>query len=556
MTVNEKTITTDVLVIGSGIAGCFASIRAAELGVKVIVAEQGASGFHGRTSTGTNITRVVLPEDDHDAALRGTVLQTDYMIDQEYCEEAINENYDRFQDVLKMGGDFERGWDGNIKWIMQVTDVQGFIQRQAIWKPFGSYKHVNKFKVYAAEHGVEFMDRTVITDLLKKDDKVVGAVGINSRTGEFLIFKAKAVAICTADMHAAGCNTASFTGDGMAMALRAGAGLRGMEFGRIGFGQIWPSYSQQQGGASDRMARAFRNPDEQKWTLMNALGDEFVEQYEMLRRIPDRQYGGPSWKNYIGAIIKENKEGRGPVFCEMGAVKFEMGYNQRQSAQTGGIRIDKNSCTTVPGLFAGGIASDMCCAMHFSIPYNLFGSSFTGRRAGESAANYAMEHELAEADPGEIGRLKEDIYAPLNRETGVTEAELRLKMIEIWPYLDYRTEKTLTKGLNDFRALEEDAASLKSPDDVHELVKCVKVRNIVPLAEAEAMAALERRESRIEHYRDDYPLMDNKNWLKWITVKGISDEMHLEIEDIPLEKWKYRPEPTMVDRCAPRKDGE
>lgn len=556
MTITEQTITTDVLVVGSGIAGCFASVRAAELGAKVIVAEQGASGFHGRTSMGTNVTRVVLPEDDHDAALRGTVLQTDYMVDQEYAEEAIAETYDRFQDVLKMGGDFERGWDGKIKWMLQETDVEGFIQRQAIWKPFGSYKHVNKFKVYAVKQGVEFMDRTVISDLLVKDGKVVGAVGLNGRSGEFLVFKAKAVVLCTADFHAAGCNTASFTGDGMAMALRAGAGLRGMEFGRIGFGAMWPSYAQQQGGASDRMARTFRNQGEQNIKIINALGEEFVEKYEQLRRTSGRQYGGPSWKNYIGAIIKENREGRGPCFYDMGNVKFELGYNQRASAQTGGIRIDKNGCTTLPGLFAGGVASDMCGAMHFSIPFNLFGSSFTGRRAGESAASFAKENPLTEADAADVKKLKEDVYAPLKRDKGVTDAELRLKMIKIWPYLDYRTEETLTKALNEFKALDEDAACLKSPDDVHELVKCVKIRNVVPLAQAGAMAARERRESRIEHYRDDYPLMDNINWLKWVIVKGVGDEMHVELEHIPLEKWKYRPEPKMVDRCELRKEGE
>lgn len=137
MTFSEQAIKTEVLIIGSGIAGSFAAIRARELGAEVLVVEQGEAGFVGRSSTGTNINRVVLPEDDHDEALRGSVLQTDYMLDQEYAKECIDESYDRFQEILAMGGDYERNWDGSIKWMMMETDVAGFRQRQATWSPSG-----------------------------------------------------------------------------------------------------------------------------------------------------------------------------------------------------------------------------------------------------------------------------------------------------------------------------------------------------------------------------------------------------------------------------------
>ena len=247
--------------------------RARELGAEVLVVEQGEPGFVGRSSTGTNVNRVVLPEDDHEEALRGSVLQTDYMLDQEYAAELIDESYDRFQEILSMGGDYERGWDGGIKWMMMDTDVAGFRQRQAIWIPFGSYKHLNKFVAHARALGAQFRGRTLITELLTHDGVCVGAIGIDVRTGEFLTFQAKAVVVCTADYHAAGCNTSSFTGDGMAMCQRAGAQLRGMEFGRICFGAIWPSYGEQMISASERMAKTFRNSS-RKVRIINALGDE------------------------------------------------------------------------------------------------------------------------------------------------------------------------------------------------------------------------------------------------------------------------------------------
>ncbi|MCD8388769.1 MAG: FAD-binding protein [Oscillospiraceae bacterium] len=550
MAFSEQTIKTEVLIIGSGIAGSFAALRARALGVDVLVVDQGEAGFVGRSSTGTNVNRVVLPEDDHDEALRGSVLQTDYMLDQEYGAECIEESYDRFQEILAMGGDFERDWSGNIKWMMMETDVAGFRQRQAIWSPFGSYKHLNKFVVAAKAAGARFRSRTLITELLTRDGKCVGAVGIDVRTGMFLTIHAKAVALCSADYHAAGCNNISCTGDGMAMSLRAGAQLRGMEFGRICFGAIWPSYGEQMISANERMARTYRNTN-QKVRVINALGEEFCENYEWTRTRPDRMVGGPSWKNYIPAIMKEVREGRGPVFYDTGAMKFEVGFSQRASAQTGGVRIDKQGCTTLPGLFAGGNGSDMCGGMHFSIPFNLLGSCFTGRRAGESAALYAKEQQIEEPEAEQIARFRAEAYAPTERTVGITEAETRCRMIEIWPYLDYRTEETLTTAYERFRALETEASGMKSGNDVHELAKCLKIRNVVQLAQAQCLAARERRESRIEHYRADYPYMDNIHYAKWIVVSGIGEQMQAAPLEIPFERYPYRPKAEIVDRCAP-----
>ncbi len=550
---NEQVIYTDVLIIGGGIAGSFAAIKAREKDVKVLVVEQGVAGFHGRGSYGTNIMRCVLPEDDVDYALWGSTLQTDFMLDQEYGRDCIAESPQIIEDLLKVGCDFQRGWDGKIKWMMMPTDVAGFKQRQAIWEPFGSYKHVNKLVAQAKEAGAQFRDRTLITELLTSEGKCVGAIGIDSRDGTILIFRAKAVIVCSADYHAAGCNTTSFTGDGMAMCQRAGVGLRGMEFGRICFGAIWPSYGEQMVSANERMARTFRNTGESKQRIVNALGEEFCEKYEWTREREDRMTGGPTWKNYVPVIMKEVKEGRGPCFLDTGGAMFEIGFSQRASAQTGGVMIDRFTHTSLPGLFSSGNCSDMCGAMHYSIPYNLLGSSYTGRVSGREAAEYALTAAYTEPDGNQVEKYEHDITDMFDRKDGITESELRIKMIKAWPYLDYRTEETLTKAYNTFRGLEEDTVRLTGKGSVHELVKALKIRNVAQLGTAEALAALERKESRIEHYRADYPYMDNDNYAKWVVVSGLSDKMHAELVDIPFERYKFRPEPGIVDRCEPAK---
>lgn len=552
--VKERTITTDVLVIGSGIAGCFAAIHACRDGAAVTIVEQGEAGFVGRSAPGPNVQRVVLPEDGFDKALEGTVRQCDYMVDQEYADEIIRESKDRFEEELALGASVERGWDGKVKWMMMETQFPDFQQREAVWEPFGSYKHLNKYKAEAERLGARIVNRTVVTDLLTKDGRVVGAVGVNRRTGEFLVLRAKAVVLATGDCHAAAAgNNPSLTGDGMAIGLRAGAQLRGMEFGRIGFSIIYPSGKPMT--MAETMRRGLRMPGQTNFRIINALGEEFCEQYESTRKIPGRLIGGPPWDCYLPAILKEYKEGRGPVFWDIGAMKFEIGFTAQQSEQNGGVRIDKNGCTTVPGLYAAGNGSDMCGAVNFSIPYNLMGSHSTGRRAGIQAAQYARDAALEEADAAEIGRLKEEVYAPLSVEDGVSEANIRLKLIDAWKYLDYRTEDNLIRAYELLRDLEEEARRLKA-GDWHELVKCLKIRNTIQVGQASALAARERRESRLLHYRDDYPLTDNVNWLKWVMVQGTGGDMKATVEDIPMERYPYRPAPTMVDRLAPaRKDG-
>ncbi|MBE6017597.1 MAG: hypothetical protein E7233_08325, partial [Lachnospiraceae bacterium] len=151
---------------------------------------------------------------------------------------------------------------------------------------------------------------------------------------------------------------------------------------------------------------------------------------------------------------------------------------------------------------------------------------------------------------------KAEAYAPLENEHGMKEADLRCRLIDIWPYLDYRTEETLTTAYNRFRELEDGAANmsafnLKGTSDIHELAKALKIRNVVALGEAEALAARERKESRIEHFRADYPCVDNDNYAKWVIVKGVGDDMRAELMDIPFERFKYKPEPGKIDRLAP-----
>jgi succinate dehydrogenase/fumarate reductase flavoprotein subunit len=578
MEFTDEKLATDVLVIGSGIAGCFAAMRAKELGADVIIVEQGKSGFWGMSVGGTHRFRVLHPDDDFDTAMKGTVMECEYMIDQEFLEGALQEIWDRFQDLLKLGASFRKDDRGQIFWYFTDTDYPWFKQRSTVWEPMSSYKHLLKIKAEIVRRGVRVLDRIFVTDLITRDNKVQGAVGFDTRKGDFYLFKAKAVVMATGSFAGGGpCFYPSLTGDGIAEGLRAGAELRGMEFGKTEAAGNPPP----PGGPS--WVYVFGGPQEKEISLTNARGEEFLEKYELGRRLPGRRYCGPPWRVHLTAVLKELKEGRGPCYVDYRApnkwnrlrefygsffdrtlkqieltgttldkIKYELGTGPGYFGG-GGIRINMKGESSMRGLYAGGIVSDMCGTAQYSYLSGFPGSIVTGRRAGESAAKYALSQPQPDAEEEEGKRLKREIYAPLNRKQGVTADNLRMRIIRGWVNVDVRNEVNLKRAHEEFRNLRKETSHFLA-EDLHELTKCHKIRNYLECSDAVAVASLARCETRLEHVREDYPLTDNKEWLKWVIVRYTGDELHAYLEDIPVEGWRYKPEPTVVNRLRLTKE--
>lgn len=579
MTDSSNVVTTDVLVIGSGISGSCAAIRARALGANVVMLEQGKSGYSGMSPRGTHRMRVLNPNDDFDTAMKATVMECEYMIDQEFLELALREAWDRFQDLLNLGASFRKDDDGQIKWFENETDYPWFKQRMAMWEPLSSHKHILKIKGHIVREGVEVLDRILVIDLVTSNGKVKGAVGFHIRKGDFYFFKAKAVVIATGTFSGGGpCHHPSLTGDGIAMALRAGAELRGMEFGKTETGQIPPP----PGGPI--WIYPLAGPPMKEVKITNAKGEEFLEKYELGKRKAGRRYYGPPWRVQVMAMFKELKEGRGPCYVDyrspnMGSrlrefwgsyfdciqkqiditgttldkIKYELAVSRGYSG-AGGVRINIDGESSVSGLFAGGIASDMGGNAQYTYLSGFPGAMVTGYRAGESAAKYALSQSEPVIDEGEVDSLRKQIYAPLDRHDGITSDEIRTKLIKAWVNVDIRNESRLKKAHQGFQVLGEDTARLVA-SDFHELKWCHKIRNYLECSDAVALAALARRETRLEHIREDYPLTDNKDWLKWVIVRRIGEELNTELEDIPINRWKYKPEQTVIDRLRPRQEG-
>ena len=185
--VSENFIETDVLVIGGGLAGMFAAIKARDEGVKVTVVEKNYAGKSGGAVFATN-SSIFHPEWGHNLKewMKQIAETGDYMNNPEMTEITLKESYQRYEDLISWGVTFPRGKDGElIKLRKGVLEAYRFDWREIL----------PVLRNVALRSGAKIIDRVMVTDLLKQDERIVGAVGFDTRNGNFHIFKAMATVV-------------------------------------------------------------------------------------------------------------------------------------------------------------------------------------------------------------------------------------------------------------------------------------------------------------------------------------------------------------------------
>lgn len=533
---------TDVLVIGGGLAGLNAAIGAAERGARVVVMDKGKIERSGSIGGGVDHFLAYLNEgedwDTRDSFLeyvwrvaKGTVQPE--VVEAIYCDE--------LEDAIKR---MERIG-------CPLTQADGtFYRTKSLGQPGPYYINFNGKKLkpcLAAEVrrlGCTVLDKTMAADLIMEDDKVVGALGFNIRSGESYVISAKALIVTTGStnrlyenprMNPFNSWLCPFnTGDGTIMAFKAGATLTNMEYMRM-----------------TMLPKGFAAPGFNAFVgmggrFMNSLGEYYMEKnHPMGNRAPRN--------DVVFYSLMELRAGRGPLFVDCTQLSESaiehlnrtLGYDKdtlpdfldqhgddvrkgpieigiSEGMQTGptelsggGIHIDRNCASTIPGLFAAGDCASNNKTVH--------GATTSGYHAGKAAADYALSTPAIEITNRSVGRKYRAFIAPLNRKEGLTYREVEDVIGKVMSECigTERTAMSLKLGLEKLRKAEGLIEQLKA-ENYHELMRAHETRSILQVGQIMAQAALYREESRFKpyHYRLDFPETDDENWCGFVFVKN------------------------------------
>jgi len=207
-----------------------------------------------------------------------------------------------------------------------------------------------------------------------------------------------------------------------------------------------------------------------------------------------------------------------------------------------GIFPKGNKCSSsIPGLFAAGDALFTAGASYSGGPgSSSSGSAVQGARAGRYAAEYAKENKQQNLGDSELARSKERIFVPRTSEKGFSPIWITQVLQGIMvPYyvLNIKKQSRLEAALSNVEFLREQFAPNLLANDTHQLRLAHETRNMLLNSEMKLRAGLMRTESRGDHYREDYPDTDDKNWLAWIIVTKDGENMKLTRRPIP-DAWK------------------
>jgi len=507
----EKVIETDVLVVGGGMAGCFAAIKAREQGVDVTLVAKGYISRSGQTPW-AHATAVFRPEWGHQLGAWTDQVNTigEYINNREWTEIILKDSYARYQDLVSWGVEFLKDDKGEFLRERRADGASEALMMSA--HDGGAGKWTLALRKQVVKSGVKLMERIMVTDLLKQDGKIVGAIGITMESYDLYIFKAKATVMCAGAggfKPWGGWPISDLTSDGHVMAYRAGAEITGKEF--VDF-------------HGRRAEIGKRGPPAMRVPLINAEGNEI-------------RGGGMG----LGMDF-EAHAGRAPLYRGEDRMVSNSAPGLSVHTTEGVWPADENCASGVLGLYAAG---DSCGTMVVGASYSGMGfatatASSTGARAGAAAAKYAMQAEKPAIDDKELARSKEFVLMPAERKGGFGPAWVtQLLQNTMMPYFISRIKhgERLQAALTVVEFMRDHLATRLFARDPHELRLAHETKNMIINAEMGLRASLLRTESRGTHYREDYPRRDDPNWLAWVILKEEQGQMKASKKPIPKEWW-------------------
>jgi succinate dehydrogenase/fumarate reductase flavoprotein subunit len=518
---------TDVLVIGGGMAGFFAAVKAADQGAKVILTAKGRLGASGQTPWARDIFAYY-------PARKGMSLK-------EWIK-AINIASHRTSNPK-----FTRQLANHS--LARVNDLKK-------WGFFDSSLYSRCFHHQLKKRKVETCERIMITHLIKERGRVIGAGGFALDDGTLHFFSAKTVVLATGAgaFKPAGLPICDLTSDGAMMAWRIGARITGKEWSDTTTGMLNAPAATWQRWRKDLARKPQVCGTHVEPTDQLALHYEVWKEGAILPGLPDadkdqevKQFPkGPAVHPATGEEPAETEPGQKPKvrhaalstpFFEQGPPSGGAGAGLAPHNSEGLAPVDLNGLSTIPGLYAAGDALGSCVtgALELQQGASLSAAAVQGAIAGTAAARVALRRKSLTAIPADQKiAIREEILAPLKRSRGFSPRWVTqtLQGIIIPNFILYiKKERMLEAALAYVEELRDNHQPLLIARTLHELRLAHETANMILNAEMKLRASILRRESRCTHYRVDYPRSNDRDWDCWINIFQTDDgAMGLEIQ--------------------------
>ncbi len=590
---DHQTFEHDVLVIGAGGAGLRAAIAASAAGASVGLVCKSLLGKAHTVMAEGGVAAALGNVDDRDnwrVHFADTMRGGQYVNNWRMAELHAKEAPDRVRELEAWGALFDRTPDGR---ILQRNFGGHKYPRLAHVGDRTGLEMIRTLQDHSIHQGIDVHMECTALRLFTDAGRIAGALAYDRERGRFRLFRCKAIVLATGGIGRAfsiTSNSWEYTGDGQSLAYQAGAALQDMEFVQFHpTGMIWPPSVRgilvtegvrgEGGVLRNREGRRFMFDDiPENYRSQTADNEEegwrYTQGDKSARRPPELLT-----RDHVARCIRrEVREGRGSphggVYLDISWIKQRLPgarehiikklpsmYHQfKQLADIditttpmevgptthymmGGIRVDGDSqSSTVGGLFAAGE-----CAAGLHGANRLGGNSLSdllvfGKRAGDFAAAFARERGLAAPDGAEVDEAMRCALVPFERGpsgdgAGPYQVQFQLQTMMQELVGIVRTEAEMQRAMEGIGRLKEQARQIGVTGNREYNPgwhAALDLGNLLTVSEAIARSAVERRESRGGHYRDDYPEKDPAGSSFNIVIrKGGNGEMQLSREPIP-----------------------
>lgn len=548
----------DVLIIGAGLAGMRAALSARENGADVAVISKvhPVRSHSNAAQGGINAALEHAGDDWHDHAY-DTVKGSDYLGDQDAIEVMCREAGSEVIQMEHYGVTFSRDENGRLG--TRAFGGQGKARTFFVADFTGqALLHVLYEQIMRA--GVRVYEEWFVLEILVEDGECAGAVVMEIRSGDIHVIRAKAVIMAAGGLGRVfepSTNALICTGDGMGLAYRVGASLMDMEMV-----QYHPTTLKGSGVLITEGARG------EGAHLLNSEGDRFMETYapnmmELASRdvvsraeqteinegrgidgsvlLDLRHLGEPLIRERLTQILDIARD-----FANVNLLEEPVPIRPGMHYQMGGIKTDVDGQTQLPGLYAAGEVA--CVSVHGGNRLganSLLDTLVFGRRSGEHAAELSkskahkdLDDSAADGEKAHIQRLldnakSDDMFGQIRVDMG-TAMNDHLAV--------YRNQAGMESALDTVRQLRERYQSVYVPDKGKtwntNLVFTLELGFMLDCAEAITLSAIERKESRGAHTREDFPERDDENWLRHILVRQTEDGPALDYQSVVITQWE------------------